>query len=176
MKKSQALLFTICLLVLSSCAQTGLQIGTHVSLCCPGNYSECTAYDVQVVNMPLFLRDYIVAEFDNAFQEKGLQRNAGNSDLRVVLRYNHVNLNPQQEEIDPFVRIESMNLELNYIAQIEIEMYETSSNRQIWAGSISRIHQVVPGEYMHEQLARPEFQAAFRTVLLSYPPLGEDES
>jgi hypothetical protein len=31
----------------------------------------------------------------------------------------------------------------------------------------------VPGEYMHEDVARPEFARAFREMLTSYPVLTE---
>lgn len=82
---------------------------------------------------------------------------------------NHINLSPEQQDIDPFQRIESQNVELSYVAAIDIEMVETRSNELVRAGSISRIHRVTPGEYMHEAGARPAFQQAFSTVLESYP-------
>jgi hypothetical protein len=115
------------------------------------------------------LRDYVVVEFDAAFQEKGLQRDDRINDIRVLLRYNHVNLDPEQQRIDPFIRMESITVELNYIAVLEIEIVETATNNRVWAGSISRIHQVTPGEYMHEARARPAFSGAFSEVLASYP-------
>ena len=158
-------------LLLSSCTQFGGQIGTDLDVCCPGDYDDYDEYGVIVVDMPLFLRDYVVDEFDAAFQEKGLQRNDQFNDLRVELRYNHINLQPDQEEINPFIRIESLNVELSYIAEIQVRMYETASNNLVWAGSISRIHQVTPGEYMHEERARPEFRQAFSRILENYPDL-----
>lgn len=169
----QVLRGVVVLLALSlvACAQTGGQIGTSIDVCCPGDYDDYDDYGVTTVNMPLFLRDYVVNEFDQAFQEKGLSRNDQINDLRVELRYNHINLDPEQEDINPFVRIESLNVELNYIAEIEVRMYETASNNLVWAGSISRIHQVTPGEYMHEDRARPEFLQAFRRILENYPNL-----
>ncbi len=172
----RALVAASILLTLVACAQNATQIGNNLTLCCPGNYSEYSDYGVEVVDMPLFLRDYVVAEFDEAFQDKGLARNDQINDLRVVLRYNHINLSSEQQEIDPFVRIESLNVELNYIATIEISIFETATNDLVWGGSISRIHQVVPGEYMHEDRARPAFQQAFRSVLASYPSLVADDS
>ena len=155
--------------LLASCVQTGTQIGASPSLCCPGDYANYATYGLSTEDMPQFLRDYVVAEFDAAFQAKGLRRNDSRNDLRVLLRYNHINLNPEQQDIDPFERIESQNVELSYIAAIDIEMVDTRSNELVWAGSISRIHRVTPGEYMHEAGARPAFQQAFSTVLESYP-------
>lgn len=157
------------LFILTSCAQTGMQIGTNLTLCCPGNYASYSEYGLEIVDVPLFLRDYVSAEFESAFQQKGLTRNDRINDVRVTLRYTQIDLVPGQQEIDPFVRIESLNVELNYIAQIEIEIIETRSNDVVWAGSVSRIHQVTPGEYMHEDRARPYFYQAFQSLLASYP-------
>lgn len=165
----------IYLAMLSSCSLgDGMQIGTHLKLCCPGNYAEYAEYSLETRDMPLFLREYVASEFDTAIQEKGLSRNDQINDLKIVLRYNHVNLFPAQQDIDPFVRRGSSNVELNYIATLEVEMYETSTAELVWAGSVSRIHSVVPGEYMHEDRAGPEFQAAFRKLLVGYPAPLDD--
>jgi len=157
------------LFLVSSCAQTGSQIGAAPVVCCPGNYASYARYGLETENMPLFLRDYVISEFDAAFQPKGLMRNDRSNDVRVLLRYNHINLNSDQEDIDPFVRVEALTVELNYVAAIEIEIVESRTDKLVWAGTISRIHRVSPGEYMHEERARPEFQQAFQAVLESYP-------
>jgi hypothetical protein len=120
--------------------------------------------------MPLFLRDYVANEFDIAIQEKGLSRNDQMNDLKIVLRYNHVNLFPAQQDIDPFMRRVSSSVELNYIATLEVKMYETSTAELVWAGSISPINSVAPGEYMHEERAGTQLQAPFRKLLKGYSP------
>jgi hypothetical protein len=96
--------------------------------------------------MPLFLCDYVAI----AIQEKGLSRNDQMNDLKIALRYNHVNLFPAQQNIDLFVRRGSSSVELNYTATLEIEMYVTRTAELVWTGSLSRIHSVVSGDYMHE--------------------------
>ncbi|CAN0437923.1 unnamed protein product [Discosporangium mesarthrocarpum] len=159
------------LVSLAGCTLSGRQIGTSLETCCPGDYDDYDDYGVRVIDMPIFLRDYVVEEFDTAFQEKGLSRNDQINDLRVELHYNHINLRPDQEDINPFVRVEALTTELSYIAEIEVLMYETVTNNLVWGGSISRIHQVTPGEYMHEGRARAEFLEAFRSLLENYPDL-----
>jgi len=119
--------------------------------------------------MPIFLRDYVSAEFDAVVQSKGLGRDDRINDVRAVLTYRHINLDPETEDIDPFVRIESLSAELSYIAQIDVDIYETRSNDLVWAGSLSRIHQVSLGEYMHEDRARPSFYQAFAGLMANYP-------
>jgi hypothetical protein len=118
--------------------------------------------------MPLFLRDYVANEFDIAIQEKGLRRNDQMNDLKIVLRYNHVNLFPAQQDIDPFMRRVSSSVELNYIATLEVKMYQTSTAELVWAGSVSPINSVAPGKYMHEERVGTEFQAPFRKLLKGY--------
>jgi len=83
---------------------------------------------VRTVDMPVFLQEYVTAEFDAAFAEKGLTRNDRMNDLQILLRYNHINLSSEQESIDPFKRVEAMNVELNYVAAIDIEIRETATN------------------------------------------------
>jgi len=87
----------------------------------------------------------------------------------MVLAYNHINLYLDQQDIDPFVRMKFLNVELSYIAQINIEIAETATREKVWGGAISRIHQVTPGKYMHEERASPEFYKAFTRVLENYP-------
>ena len=155
--------------LLSSCAGITSQIGSSPLLCCPGDYQNYSEYGLGTEGLPLFLRDYVVAEFERAFDEKGLSKNDQAHDIEVVLAYNHINLYPDQQDIDPFVRMKSLNVELSYIAQINIEIAETATRKKLWAGAISRIHQVTPGEYMHEERASPEFYKAFARVLENYP-------
>ncbi len=179
--------FILVLLIagLTSCVGSSGAISTRLTLCCPGDYDNYRDYSLQTAEMPGFLSNYVVAEFDAALTEKGLIRNDGNArqvesglngsaDLQITLRYNQVNLNTEQEEIDPFVTNESLLTELSYIAAIDIEMRETASGELVWAGSVSRLHSVVPGEYMHQDMARPAFRRAFRTVLNSYPAIAVD--
>ncbi len=156
--------------MLTACSSTpGMRIGNTVTLCCPGDYASYNSYAIEAVGLPIFLRDYVVEEFDAAFAELGLTRNDARSDIVVNLSYRHVTLNPEQQSIDPFVRMESMNVELDYIANIDIAMRERSGGKPIWGGTISRIHSVQPGEYMHEGGARAAFLTTFRDLLSEYP-------
>lgn len=159
----------IAVLLLAGCAQSGLKIGNTVTLCCPGNYNNYEDYGLQTRDMPLFLAPWVVEMFDAAFQEKGMTRNDQINDLIVTLSYKHVNLDPETQDIDPFIRQESIDVELRYIAVIEISMRETATGQVVWAGEVSRIHNVTPGEYMHEGNARVAFLETFRDLLNQYP-------
>jgi len=157
--------------LLAACGSSSRQIGHSVILCCPGDYASYSTYGVQLQEMPGFLSGYMLSEFDAALQEKGLVRNDRINDLIVTLSYRHVNLNPEQEELDPFERGVEDGVMLRYVANIVVEMRESDTGREVWAGRINRIHTVLPGEYMHEDNARPEFRQAFIQMLESYPAL-----
>lgn len=166
-----AVLTLVASALLAACASNSGQIGHTVTLCCPGDYGSYRAYGVELRDMPGFLCSYMLMEFDGAFEEKGLIRNDRLNDLVVTLSYRHVNLNPAQEEIDPFERRVQEEQVLRYVANIDVEMRESETGRIVWAGRINRIHNVLPGEYMHEDGARPEFRNAFTQMLESYPAL-----
>lgn len=157
------------LLLLSACTQNPYKIASATTLCCPGDYQEYSAYALESNDLPLFLRAYVLEEFDKAIQEKGLIRNDKIHDLMITLSYKHINLTAEQEDINPFFRQESIDVELKFIAKIIIEMHETASNDLVWSGQINRIHTVQPGEYMHDERARGEFLMAFRNMLSNYP-------
>jgi hypothetical protein len=159
-----------CLLVLSACSSNaGLGIGNTVTLCCPGNYANYDSYAIEDAGVPIFMRDYLITEFDTAFQELGMARNDGSGDIIVNLNYRHVNLDVEQQDVDPLMRVESMTVELRYIANIDISMRERAGGKVVWEGTISRIHSVQPGEYMHEEGASSAFLATFRDLLSEYP-------
>jgi hypothetical protein len=159
------------LLFLTACAQNAMQIGHSVNLCCPGDYENYRSYRLDLREMPGFLQGYVASEFDVAMQEKGLSRNDSMPDMTVRLTYRHINLNPEQELIDPFERSVNQDVTLRYVATIMVDMFEISSGRQVWGGQINRIHTVLPGEYMHEERAKPAFLLAFRELLKNYPTI-----
>jgi hypothetical protein len=159
--------------LLAGCAQTGHQIGYSVNVCCPGDYASYESYGLRTQDVPGFLSEYVVAELDAALQDKGLIRNDRLNDVVVTLSYRHVNLNPEQQDIDPFERRIEEDVMLRYIATLLVDIAETGSGDIVWSGQINRIHTVLPGEYMHEDNARPEFREAFQQVLSSYPVLSQ---
>ena len=167
------LVFVVVFALISACTGSNLRIGNNVTLCCPGDYEKYQSFGVTTEELPLFLRDYVVTEFATAFEEQGLTRNDQINDLIVTLSYRHINLNADQQHIDPFIRQESINVELRYIATIDISITETSTGKKVWGGEISRIHTVSPGEYMHEHRAVVAFRETFRDLLQHYPSLAQ---
>lgn len=156
-------------LLLGACSQNSLRIGNSVNLCCPGDYANYSSFGITTEELPYFLEGYVVEEFKLALEEKGLTYNEQVNDLIVTLRYRHINLNAEQQDIDPFIRQETINVELRYVATIDIEMKETSTNKLVWAGDVHRIHNVSPGEYMHDHRAIAAFRETFRDLLMDYP-------
>lgn len=163
----------------SGCAFFPKPIGSTLSLCCPGDYASYKTYHLKTEALPQFIDASTATAFVSAFEEKGMQRRQEDADLEVVLRYEHVNMNPEQEAIDPLTRrrgnegegrgSESGDVELRYLATIVVEIREIQSAELIYAGRIHRLHTVEPGEYMHEGRAYQAFLNGFRELLAQYP-------
>ncbi len=159
-------------LLLAGCSNNP-SIGYSVIPCCdqaPTTPIGSGTYRITTESIPSFLKNMVVEEFEKAFEEKGFRKNINNDNsLTVNLRYEHTNLNTEQENIDPLVRHDSMNIELHYIATIVVEIKNTADNALLWSGKINRTHHVSPGEYMHGGNARGAFLMAFRNLLKEFP-------
>lgn len=180
-KRTPFLWLLLMVITLCACTQNSLKIGNAVNICCPGDYASYHTFGVETEELPLFMRDYVVEEFSHALAGRGLTRNDQINDLRVTLSYRHVNLNAEQQHIDPFVRQpivegeivdgENIDVELRYVATIDIVMRETETDKIVWAGEVHRIHTVSPGEYMHTPRAVAAFRETFEDLLQHYPAL-----
>jgi len=153
------------LLFISGCEQNSLRIGNGVDICCPGDYANYHSFNVETHELPFFMRDYVVNEFISALEQRGLHYNEQVSDLQIALVYRHINLNADQQQIDPFVTQsiidgESVETELRYIATIDIIMRESTTNKVIWAGEVHRLH---------TPRAIAAFRESFRDLLQHYP-------
>jgi hypothetical protein len=72
-----------------------------------------------------------------ATSAKSLTRGLGmtpadnSSDLIVNLAYRHLSLYSERQKIDPLMRMEAMNVELHYIANIDITMRERQGGKVV---------------------------------------------
>jgi len=162
--------FTVVLLSLVSagCAQKNLGVGAAVLNCCPGNTEAYTAFSLTLEDLPAFLNPVMEQEFTAAFEKKGLVRDDVNSDLTVHLKLLRQDLNEPVPK-DDFKGHLAPGDSTRFLADLLIEMYDQTTNELIWSGTIGRIHDVVPGEYMHIERAQTAIAAAFDEALESYP-------
>ncbi|MGH1470595.1 MAG: hypothetical protein ACRBCS_05340 [Cellvibrionaceae bacterium] len=173
----KTIVFMLFFLSLIGCATHSPNIGYSASQCCTkeltvADFTQLSTYAVTTQDIPSFLNDMVLEEFNKAFEEKGFKSIASDADLAVTLTYQHTNLDNRQSHIDPLTPHETMNIELHYIASILVTITKSTQSEDhtiLWTGKINRTHRVSPGEYMHDNNTRGAFLIAFRNLLKEFP-------
>ncbi len=88
-------------------------------------------------------------------------------DLEVVLRYEQENL-PQAERPDDFEGHISPGGNFRYVARVRVNVFDGTSGDLVFSGSVQRIHDVDPGEYMHTGNASLAIFQAFTRLLSDF--------
>ncbi len=151
---------------LSGCAVSGSGITSSTQTCCADASYE--SFTVEAVDIPAFLGPLMVSNFSVAFASHGLQPVQDNGDLKVMLRYEQIDLSQSIEHDDFDERMEGGG-EVRFIAKMVVDMQDPASGQTVWSGSIQRIHDVSPGEYMHTGRASLALLDAFTALLADYP-------
>ncbi len=157
----------LCFVVLvSACTSTGSGITTTTNACCAN--ADYQSFTVEAVDIPAFLGPLMVSNFSVAFASHGLQPVQQDGDLQVLLRYEQTDLSESVEHDDFDERIEGGG-EVRFIARMVVDMKDPATGDTVWSGSIQRIHDVSPGEYMHTGRASLALLEAFTLLLEDYP-------
>lgn len=136
--------------------------------------SALRSFHVRADKIPAFLGPIIVSNFSVAMAEKGLQPVTSGGAAEVILRYEQDNL-LQQPDADSFDEQMAQGGETRFVARIVAEVTASGGDTIVWRGSISRLHTVSPGEYMHTGRASVALLSAFRDMLESYPNIMPSE-
>lgn len=117
--------------------------------------------------MPEFLKPLILANFDAALFSRGLVRDE-DSDLHAVIRYRQLDLSEgspsgasRKEQVSPGGNV-------RFIARVEVDIFDSVTREPVFRGSIQRIHDVDPGEYMHTGQASGAIYEAFSQLLADF--------
>ncbi len=152
--------------LLAGCASKFNGIGTSMISCCAA--PEYQTFSVEAVEMPAFLGAIVMSNFNVALAERGVQPVSENGDLHVILRYEQENLS-MPNDYDEFDERIDDGLRTRFMAKVVIEMTDTDNDQVVWSGSLQRIHNVGPGDYMHTGIASIAMLEAMRELLLDYP-------
>lgn len=158
--KKVLLFFLACLL--AACQSNTGGIGVSVTHCCPE--AVYRTFFSEIRDMPAFLEPLVKVNFDAAFAARGMVLDENHSDLRAVLRYEQEDL-PRPSPPDEFEGQISPGGNVRYIARVRVDLFDTSTGEKVWAGSVQRIHDVDPGEYMHSGPASRAIFEAFVRLL-----------
>ena len=162
-------LCSILFFMLAACTTNTSGIGAAVIECCDkvpaGKY---ISFDVEAVDMPAFLSPLMVSNFSVAFANHGLQPMATAGDLHVQLKYDQSNLLDSVDH-DDFGDHIAPGGDVRFIARVTVNIYDGQSRELVWSGSLQRLHDVSPGEYMHTGNASVALLQSFSELLASFP-------
>lgn len=152
-------------LLLASCASTNSGVGANTVTCCPG--SDAKTFTLETEQVPGFLEQLLKSNLSTVLAIKGLQPVSENADLNVTLRYEQDDL-AMAERHDDFDERVSEGGDVRYVARIVVSMTSTAGD-VVFQGSVQRIHEISPGEYMHTGRASSAIFAAFQQMLAGMP-------
>lgn len=160
--------FLLSLSVMSSNVQS--ESGYSLMLISPSNlkYNSYHSYGIEIVNVPEFLRGYIIEEFENVFEERGLTRNDNANELRVICIYKYTRLDAVQTDINLPIEGDPIEGDVHYKEVISIDIFETDTGYRILRGKISRILSISPLDYSLDDRNQHDLQSAFRRLLADF--------
>ena len=142
-------------LLLAGCASDG-EVSHKLEYCCGPPGPALSNYSLALVNVPGFLLPYLRDELQPALLAKGLTQVNADPTALVTLTYSEVYPDadeplPQDGFADPMLSARSRR----FIAVVTLEIRRADDGAEILRGTLSRMHTVSVGEYMHPKARRP---------------------
>lgn len=154
------------LLLLASCVSNPSGVSSTTMACCPD--SSYRTFELQTRHIPLFLESLVASNLSTALAIKGLQPVDQGGELIARVSYEQEDL-PIAARFDDFDERVSEGGDVRFIAKIVVEFIDKETSEIVFRGSIQRIHEVSPGEYMHTGRASLAIFDAFSELLEDYP-------
>lgn len=145
-------------------------ISADVSYCCKPAIGETSTYRIEFDGMPEFLKPMLRDEVSIVLDQKFLQYTE--SDAQAVLTMTFINTPMEQIGVadnDKAWGSLSAGGNARFNAEVRMEMKDAVTQELIWAGEMSRLHNVAPGAYMHEAPARSAMREALIALFADYP-------
>ena len=163
--KIPAILFVVigCLAV-AACGSLP-SISTDVTYCCRPAAEVVHSFRVDFEDMPEFLKPMLRDEASIVLDSKGLDYTEGDADAVLTMTYIDTPLSPDIAGQDG----------AQFIAEVRVELKNSVTGELISSGSVSRVHNVTVGAYMHEDPAREAMRKAFDQLFSDYPDPIVDE-
>lgn len=153
--------------VLAGCASAG-DVSHKVEYCCGPPGKALSSYSLKLVNVPGFLVPYLRDELEAALLAHGLTHVNAEPAALVTLTYSEIY--PDPEELpddgfgDPILRKQSRR----FIALVTLDIQRADDGAEMLRGTLSRMHTVSVGEYMHQK-ARVPIRTGFDQLLKPLP-------
>ena len=154
-------------LLLAGCATPG-DVSTSVNYCCGPPGKPVTSYSLKLVNVPGFLVPYLRDELEAALVAKGLTHVNADPTAFVTLTYSEIYPDPEELINDGFADPMLTQRSRRFIALVTISIQRADDGAEILRGTLSRMHTVSVGEYMHDK-AREPIREGFNQLLKPLP-------
>lgn len=168
MQIQRAMILCVLATLLAACGSLP-QIGTDVAYCSNVNLERISTYRVEFEDTPEFLKPMLRDEASLALSTKGLEYVEGDAHAILEMTYVNRTLDSGEAARDEAWETIAPGGGVRFIAEIRMEMTDAVSHERIWAGSMSRIHNVYEGSYMHEAPARAAMRNAFLDMFADFP-------
>ena len=151
------------------------EIATETTYCCRPAVDRVHTYRIEFEDMPEFLKPMLRDEASIVLDTKNLEYTEGQA--HAVLKMTFVSKTyaaPRTQREDAWGTIAPGGAS-HFIAEVQMELRNSVSSELIWAGSMSRVHNVYEGSYMHDAPARAAMRQAFTRLFADLPdPVLDD--
>jgi hypothetical protein len=157
---------------LMGCASAG-DVSHKVDYCCGSDKQTPSSYTLQLSDMPGFLVPYMRDALTAALTAKGMREVPADGQAKVSLTYSEIYPDAGQPVVDdgfgdPLATARSRK----FVAVVTLEIRRAADGAELLRGSLSRMHTVSVGEYMHER-ARSAIRAGFDQLLKRLPQVQQ---
>ena len=170
--RSAALLPLVACLGLAACG-TLPTVATSVDYCCQTGTEDIKTFRVEFRDTPEFLKPMLRDEASIVLGAKGLDYVEGDAHAILLMSFINRTLDSTEAARDEAWETIAPGGGVRFIAEVKVEMKDAVSREMLWAGSMSRIHNVYEGSYMHDAPARTAMRQALLTIFADYPALSE---
>lgn len=154
--------------VLSACSSMP-PIATDVDYCCVPGSQGIHTFRVEFKDMPEFLKPMLRDEVSIVLDTKGVEYTEEEADATMLMAFVHNPLTSESADEDSMSESLSQGGDSRFVAEVQMELRSNISQELIWSGSMTRVHNVSVGSYMHDSPARAAMRQAFIDMFADYP-------
>ena len=168
MKRAMRVVAGLAVSWLAACASPG-NVSYKLDYCCGPTGADLSSYTLQFNDMPGFLVPYMRDALVGALTAKGMHEVRADGQATVTLTYSETYPDAHQPIVDDgFGDPLATERSRQFIAVVTLEIRRAADGAEVLRGSLSRMHTVTVGEYMHER-ARAAIRAGFDQLLKKLP-------
>jgi hypothetical protein len=148
-------------------------VASSVDYCCQTGTDSIKTFRVDFEDMPEFLKPMLRDEASIVLGAKGLDYVEGDAHAILLMKFVNRTLESGDAARDEAWETIAPGGGVRFIAEVKVELKESVSRERLWSGTMSRLHNVYEGSYMHDAPARAAMRNALQIIFADYPSLYE---